>query len=701
MKLHQPKLKVIDSLDDIETLKAAIATVDLIAFDTETTGVHKGAKIVGISFCWDESEAYYIITHAWSNALEMLVEQHPGYNYTPLIKMLEGKQLIAHNGIFDCEMVNSNYKVSLIDSLHTDTMILAHLLNENRRVGLKDLAREYFGNDAAQEAEEMKASVISNGGVWTTSAKDMYKADSKVLGKYGAKDAWLTYMLFMELLPELHDQGLDKFFYEDESMPLLKGPTYQLNTTGLKTDQAAITSLKKQLEAECAEAKSYIYSEIDVKIKGKYPGTNKKNTFNIGSSQQLCWLLFGVYELEFGTLTESGRDICYKLGLKAPYHAAAKRDFIHSCMSMQGQVYEQAGTNNGKKVNAKKFKEPWAYIACDKKTLIKIAPKYKWVERLLEYQRKNKLLTTYIKGIEERVQYGIIHPSFLQHGTTSGRYSCKAPNFQNLPRDDKRVKGCIVARPGRVFVGADYSQLEPRMFAYYSKDERLLKAFEGGDDFYSVIGMEVYNKYDCTPSREELPTSFKIKYKSLRDKTKVIPLARTYGATAFQIAKTTGKSVAETQEDMDRLDEAFPGIPEMVKSFHTIAKTQGYVSNLFGRLRRIPEAKNIDKRYKNMEHSELPYEVRSVLNLAVNHPIQSSGASIINRASIAFYNNCKALGLDATISAQVHDSIVVECKEEDAETVSLLLQDAMENTTDLKTIKLEAVPKIGKTLADV
>jgi DNA polymerase-1 len=107
-----------------------------------------------------------------------------------------------------------------------------------------------------------------------------------------------------------------------------------------------------------------------------------------------------------------------------------------------------------------------------------------------------KLLNTYIKGLGSKVQYGIIRPNFLQHGTTSGRYASRNPNFQNLPRDDERIKQCVTARPGKVFVSADQSQLEPRVFASYSQDKRLMDAFNGASDFYSVVGMEVYDKFD-------------------------------------------------------------------------------------------------------------------------------------------------------------------------------------------------------------
>ena len=263
------------------------------------------------------------------------------------------------------------------------------------------------------------------------------------------------------------------------------------------------------------------------------------------------------------------------------------------------------------------------------------------------------------------------------------------------------MKSCIVSRPGRSFVGADYSQLEPRVFAYFSNDPRLLAAFSGTDDFYSVIGMEVWDKTDCTPQKEGSPDAFGVKYKKLRDQAKVIALASTYGATAHQLMHATGKTVNETQEDIDAYFERFPGVRQMMLDSHEMAKKDGQVTNLFGRPRRMPEAKKIVKIYGSMDHAELPYEVRNTLNLSVNHRIQSTAASIVNRAAIRFCNNIKELGLDCQLVVQVHDSLVAECLDEDAETVALLLQDAMENTVELPTIALEAVPKIGKNLSEV
>lgn len=696
----KPQLIVIDSPEDIDTLTQYLADKEFIAYDCETTGLTTRHEVIGFSVCAEEGKAYYVVLAKWNKAENKLA--YIQYNLERsriLIQSLVGKNLIAHNAVFDCMMAEAYFKVRLIDSIHTDTMILAHLLDENRRVGLKELGYTLFGESSTEEQKEMRASVSANGGLLTKDHYEMFKADSELLGRYGAKDAWLTYKLFIALVPDLYEQGLDSFFYDEESMPLLRGPTYDLNTTGLQTDLKALTTLKKTLQAECLEAKDFIYQEIAAHIKDKYPGTKKANTFNIGASQQLSWLVFGKLGLEFGTLTKGGKTVCKELGLKLPYTYAAKKSFIATCEIRKDEVWQPEAKVNGKLVRSKKVKDPWAYIACDKETLKKLAPKHKWIQRLLEYQRKTKLLNTYVEGIEERVQYGVLHPSFLQHGTVTGRYSSRNPNLQNLPREDQRVKDCFVARQGKVFVSADYSQLEPRVFAYYSKDQRLMSAFNGETDFYSVVGMEVYAKYDCTPQKDGSDEAFGVKYKRFRDLSKVIALASAYGATPAKLATTTGKSIEDTSNDMETYFERFPGVKTMMLDAHTLVKEHGYVTNIFGRKRRIPEAKRITKLYGRIAHEDLPYDARKLLNMACNQRIQGTGASLINRAAIKLYSDLKELNIKAKLVSQIHDELVVECDVQDAENISLLLQNAMENTNLLEGVPLEAIPRISNTLS--
>jgi len=281
----------------------------------------------------------------------------------------------------------------------------------------------------------------------------------------------------------------------------------------------------------------------------------------------------------------------------------------------------------------------------------------------------------------------------------TGRYASRNPNLQNLPRNDQRIKNCFVARPGKVFVSADFSQLEPRVFAYYSGDKRLMSAFDGTTDFYSVGGMEVYDKHDCTPQKEGSPEAFGVKYKKLRDIAKQFMLAYAYGGTPYKIAQITGKTVDESKEDQEKYFERFPGVLKMMLDAHNLAKSQGFVTNVFGRKRRIPEAKRIVKLYGNKKHEDLPYEARQLLNMACNFRIQSTGASIVNRSAIKFYELCKDGGINQKMVSQIHDELVIECDEQDAEIVSELLQYSMENAVQLDGITFEAIPRITKTLA--
>lgn len=695
------QLILIKTVDELRKLQDYLADKEFVAYDTETDGVLKESRIIGMSVSADTEVGYYVILSYWDAAQQKLIDLETKNQIKDLIMILKSKSLIMHNAIFDCWMTDNNFGISLIESVHTDTMILGHILDENRSNGLKELGVSIFGEDARKEQIAMKESVTKNGGQLTRANYELFKADAELIGQYGAKDAILTIKLFYHLVPQLYEQGLDKFFYEDESMPLLRGPTYDLNTSGLRVNVVRLQQLKKELETECMEAKAFIHKEIEPLVKEQYKGK-----FNLDSSKQRAWLLFVKLGNEFRVLTKGGKELCKALNIKVPYGRADKFRFIQMCIEQKGQVYCEAAYNNKTKKmgRPKKIADPWHYVDCGKESLKKLAPQYKWVDRLLEYSKNMKLLTTYVEGIGSRMQYSVIRPSFLQHGTTSGRYSSKNPNFQNLPRDDKRVKACIVARPGNVFVGSDFSQLEPRVFASISQDQKLMECFSSGKDFYSVIGMEVFGKTDCTPYKEG-ENAFGVKYKKLRDISKVMALSATYGTTAFKMGPAIGKSTEEAQQDIDRYFEKFPKVQLMMLDSHEQAKTRGRVENLYGRPRRMPEAAHIKEVYGGIAHDELPYEARNVLNLAVNHRIQSTGASIMNRAAIACWQMCKELAKSdikwssVKMILQVHDEVIMEGPAELAEDMVAILRSAMENTTALPGVALEAEPKISNDLA--
>ncbi len=146
--------------------------------------------------------------------------------------------------------------------------------------------------------------------------------------------------------------------------------------------------------------------------------------------------------------------------------------------------------------------------------------------------------------------------------------------------------------------------------------------------------------------------------------------------------------------------ERFPGVKTMMLDAHEIIKAEGQIVNLFGRPRRIPDAMHINRIFGKRLHAEYDYKERNLLNMACNSRIQGTGASIINRAAIAFYRAIRAAGIkDCQIVIQVHDELGAECRVEDKDTVYTLLRQAMETTTVLEGVPLEAIPRISQTLA--
>ncbi len=697
------KLILVKTLSELEALEDYLQDKDFIAVDTETTGLTLDDEIIGFSVSAEPNVGYYVVISYWDVPTQKLVYLETMEEAAKFMQGLVGKPLLMHNAVFDCQMINNCYGVELMPSVFADTMIMAHLLDENRSCGLKELALSVYGETADVEQKEMKESVSRNGGVLTKNKYELYKADADLIGRYGAKDTILTYNLFFHFDPLLHEAGLDKFFYDDESMPLLRGPTYDLNTAGLRVDPEKLQNLKGTLEVEIAEAQAFIHSEIKEYVKDKYPGTGKATTFNIGANQQLSWLLFDKLEEDFHLLTDSGKEICKFLGLKLPYALKDKKIFIKTVLESKGMVYKKAGTWNPKtktklKTDAK-IGDYWKYLAAGKITMGLFSTKYKWVGKLLEHNKNTKLLSTYVLPILEKSgnSSNIIRPSFLQHGTTSGRYSSRHPNFQNLPRDDKRVKACIISRPGTVFVGADQAQLEPRVFASVSQDTTLMASFTKGEDFYSVVGAPVYDKTGCSLHKND-PNSFAVRYPKLRDGAKVIALSTPYGRTVGQMAAQMDIPRDEAKELIDNYFTAYPNVEAMMLESHEQAKRAGVVHSLFGRPRRIPAAMDIPK---GVDHSDLDYASRTLLNLAMNHRVQSTAASIMNRAAVAFKTRCSDLGWENTVKIvmQVHDELIVECPIELAEEVALVLKWAMEETVTLPGVVLLAEPKISNDIA--
>lgn len=715
MRPESETLKVLRTVDEISGLIDYLQDKDIAAYDDETDGLALSAQVIGFSVAAEETIGFYVVLAEYR--LDPPVDGQPQTGKLvfldnrekaiELLNLLREKSLIMHNATVDVQWTRRNFGVDLMPALTFETMVAAHLLNENRRVGLKELGYAEYGEDARREAIEMKESVIARGGTWEEKRggnKEMFKADPEILGKYGAKDAVLTYKLFLKFAAQLVDQGLDEFYYR-ETLPLFKGPIYDLNTTGLRVDMDGLRKLQKELEDECAMLKSQIETDIAPYTAEDYPKGfgNKAKQFNIGAGQQLAWLIFIRLKQDWKKLTNSGRDLSKELMGKAPYNPGARRNFV---LALADSTDEK-----GRPLKLQK------YLSTNKTVLTPLAQKYLWIERLLKYKKSIKLLNTYVIGMQEKAQYGIIRPSFLQHGTTGNRLSSRGPNFQNLPAKDKRVKKCIIARAGKVIVGGDFEQIEPRVFASLSGDRRLMECFAQGYDFYSVIGIEVFKKFDCTPYKAG-PGSFGEMYPLLRQVAKVIALAATYGITAFKLTDMLNTDAPrkgdegpwdsdEVQEIIDNYFEAYPEVKKLQLKYHREAIDNGVVFNIYGRPRHIPAARHIQSFGRKTKAEDLPYEFRTLLNNAVNFPIQGSAGSIMNRALIAAYARCRELEAedpawaDVKIIGQVHDEGWLEGPEHLKDGMIQVLKESMEGAAVLPGVALIANPRAAYNLADL
>lgn len=279
---------------------------------------------------------------------------------------------------------------------------------------------------------------------------------------------------------------------------------------------------------------------------------------------------------------------------------------------------------------------------------------------ILEHRELQKIVSTYGASLLEHVKEdGRIHARFLQHGTTTGRFSSANPNMQNIPAGGewgKKVRHAFVARPGYVFVGCDYSQIELRVLAILSQDKTLIETFVRGEDIHTSVAMAVFNvtKEDVTAD--------------MRRSAKVINFGIIYGMGVQALQKNLGTTKEKAQTFYDEYFQAFPTIRTYLESVKESARALGYTQTLFGRRRYFPTI------------NSGPGFLRAFAErMATNAPIQGSAADIIKLAILAVDARLKKDGHteDAHLVLQVHDELVYEVKESSREKVQACIVESM------------------------
>ena len=325
----------------------------------------------------------------------------------------------------------------------------------------------------------------------------------------------------------------------------------------------------------------------------------------------------------------------------------------------------------------KKTKTGWSTNA---DILEKLIGKHPIIGDILEYRMLTKLKSTYADGLLKVISAdGRIHTNFRMTVTATGRLSSTEPNLQNIPVRRElgaQIRRMFVAAPGCVLVDADYSQIELRLLAHISGDETMQNAFKSGEDIHAVTASQVFG----LPLAEVTPAQ--------RSSAKAVNFGIVYGISAFSLAQDIKVSPAEARAYIDAYMQKYHGVREYMDRVIAEAKERGYVETLFGRRRPVPELKASN--FNTRSFGE---------RVARNMPIQGTAADIIKLAMVNVRRRLRAEGLEARLILQVHDELIAECPEREAERVAALLEEEMERAVTL-SVPLTAEAHIGHSWAE-
>lgn len=341
---------------------------------------------------------------------------------------------------------------------------------------------------------------------------------------------------------------------------------------------------------------------------------------------------------------------------KKIYDQAGKKFNINSPKQLGTVLFEDL-----KLPNAKKTKTGYSTAA---DVLDKLAPDYPVVSDILEYRKLSKLKSTYADGLAGCIdETGKIHTTFQQTVTATGRLSSTEPNLQNIPiriELGKMIRKVFHPKKGNLFVDSDYSQIELRLLAHMSGDEKLIEAFAGNQDIHRSTASLVFH----VPFDEVTDLQ--------RRNAKAVNFGIVYGISAFGLSQDLNIGTKEAQEFIDSYFETYPKIKEFLDKTVSEAKKKGYTKTLFGRIRPVPELSSSN--YMQRQFGE---------RVAMNAPIQGTAADIIKIAMIHVHDRLYSKGFKSRLILQVHDELLIETLEAEKEEVISLLEEEMQKAADL------------------
>jgi DNA polymerase-1 len=284
-------------------------------------------------------------------------------------------------------------------------------------------------------------------------------------------------------------------------------------------------------------------------------------------------------------------------------------------------------------------------------------------EKVLEHRTLSKLKSTYIDSLPKLINSdtGRIHTSFNPVGSSTGRLSSSDPNLQNIPiksAQGRRIREAFIPEEGYTLLSADYSQIELRLLAHFSKDDNLIEAFLNDSDIHNRTAAEIFGV------TEDLVTP------DMRRLSKNINFGIIYGISAFGLAKQLGTSIAISKSYIDEYFKRYGKVKEYIEKSIMDAQTKGYAETILGRRRPIPELQSNNRGLRGFGE-----------RTAMNTPIQGSAADIINIAMIRI--NDKMVGYKSSLILQVHDELLFEVKKDELEKLSKMVKEEMEGAWKL------------------
>jgi DNA polymerase-1 len=424
----------------------------------------------------------------------------------------------------------------------------------------------------------------------------------------------ITGRLATALRREVEEAGLLKL-YEDIDLPLVP-VLARMEHAGVKIDRAALAEMSSRLERE-----------IDAKAKEIYQSAECE--FNISSPKQLGDVLFN------------------KLNLPKPVKYG-KGKMISTAVDI----------------------------------LEDLAEKHDVPRLVLEYRQLTKLKSTYVDALPVLLNpaSGRLHTTFGQTGTATGRLSSANPNLQNIPirtEVGREIRAAFTAEPGHVLMAADYSQIELRLLAHFSKDPLLVEAYRRGDDIHTLTASQVFG----VPPLMVTPDH--------RRQAKVVNFGIVYGLSAFGLSQNLGIEPAEAKQFINAYFERYSGVRAFIDRTLEEARSEQKVKTLFGRVRPIPDINSKNANLRGFAE-----------RTAVNTPLQGTAADLIKIAMIRIDAALREQGLKSRMTLQVHDELVFEVPQAEIDTMRTLVREQMEKVHAL-TVPLLVEIGVGPNWRDL